>query len=158
MNSHLVRAGPKLANNLPHIPFHLTFQKFLTRLKFKRISVEETIKQIDSISVTKSSAFHGLSPRLLKDAFDCLPIHLTYIFNLSIDTGIFPTSWKSANVILMPKEGAKDDPNNYRPISLLPLPGKMLEKLVHHRLFLYLDTHSNLQIDRAVFAQALVPH
>lgn len=89
MNNHLVGAGPKLANNLPHVPFHLTFQKFLTRLKFKRISVEETIKQIDSISVTKSSAIDGLSSRVLKDAFDCLPIHLTYIFNLSIDTGTF---------------------------------------------------------------------
>lgn len=76
--------------------------------------------------------------------FSCLPIHLTYEFNLSIDTGVFPTSWKKANVILILKEGARDDANNYRPISLLPLPGKMLEKLVHHRLFLYINANSIL--------------
>lgn len=142
MNNFLVQAGPKLANDLPHIPFRLTFSKFLTRLKFKRITVAETLKQIEAINIAKSSAIDGLSSCILKDALLCLPIHLAYIFNLSIDTGVFPTSWKNANVVLIPKEGARDDPNNYRPVSLLPLPGKMLEKLIHHRLFNYINEHT----------------
>lgn len=142
MNNHLTTAGPKLANQLPDIPFRLTFNRFLTTLKFKRITVEETFKQIEAINVAKSSAIEDLSSRLLKDALACLPIHLTYIFNLSIEMGEFPSSWKNANVILIPKDGSKTDPNNYRPISLLPLPGKMLEKLVHHRLFQYINSNS----------------
>lgn len=80
MNNHPVNAGPKLANDLPHIPFCLTFQNFLTCLKFKRITVEETIKQNEAISLSKSSAIEGLSSRILKDALLCLPVHLAYIF------------------------------------------------------------------------------
>lgn len=90
--------------------------------------------------MSKSSAVDDLSSRVLKDALLCLPIHLCYIFNLSIDQGIFPTAWKKANVILIPK----DNPSNYRPISLLLLPGKLLEKLIHQRLFHYLETNAIL--------------
>lgn len=144
MNEYLTSAGRKLAEQLPDIPFKSTIQNFATALKFRRITVEETLQQIESISLSKSSAIDGLSSRVLKDALMCLPIHLCYIFNLSIDQGIFPMEWKKANVILIPKDGPKDNPSNYRPISLLPLPGKMLEKLIHRRLFNYLEDNSIL--------------
>lgn len=136
MNHFLTSAGPKLANALPHTPFRSTIEEFRSNLVFRRITVEETIKMIEGIDISKSSALDNLSSRLLKDAFLALPIHLTYIFNLSIDTAEFPESWKRSNVVLIPKEGVRDNPNNYRPISLLPLPGKLLEKLVHTRLYI----------------------
>lgn len=123
-----------------NVPFRQTFRDFLTTLRLRRISVEETVKVIEKIEIGKSSAVDRLSARLLKDALSVLPIHLAFLFNLSLDTGIFPSSWKRANVILIPKEGESSDPSNYRPISLLPLPGKLLEKLIHDRLMDYLMT------------------
>lgn len=53
--------------------------------------------------------------------------------------------------MLIPKEGSKFDPNNYRPISLLPLPGKMLEKLIHARLFTYLEANNILTVKQGGF-------
>lgn len=138
MNSFLTSAGPKLANALPHTPFHSTFDEFKSKLRFKRITVEETIKQVENMNIEKSSALDGLSSRLIKDAFLCLLIHLAYIFNLSIDNAVFPESWKQSNFVLIPMDGLKSYPNNYRPISLLPLPGKLLEKLIHACLCEYL--------------------
>lgn len=151
MNEFLVAAGPKLACAIPNIPFIATFNRFMTRLKLTRITVEETVKVIDQICISKSSAVAKLTSRVLKDAFLAIPIHLNFVYNLSIDTGIFPESWKKGNVVLIPKEGSRSDPNNYRPISLLPLPGKMLEKLIHSRLYTFLESNHILTTKQGGF-------
>ena len=61
------------------------------------------------------------------------------MLNLSIRTSTFPDAWKRATVIPIPKTGNLTMVQNYRPISLLPLPGKILEKLVHHQLSSFLE-------------------
>ena len=64
---------------------------------------------------------------------------MSNLFNLSLRTCKFPSKWKQAKIIPLHKGGSKDDVNNYRPISLLPLPGKLLEKIIHLRLMKYLE-------------------
>ncbi|KAL1448214.1 hypothetical protein WDU94_005667 [Cyamophila willieti] len=54
---------------------------------------------------------------------------LTHIFNTSLSTGVFPTEWKSANVVPLRKVNSPSSCNDYRPISLLPTLSKALEKL-----------------------------
>ena len=56
---------------------------------------------------------------------------LVYQVNLSLSTGIYPTSWKIATVVPLHKGEGKSSMGNYRPISLLPVPGKIIEKIVH---------------------------
>ena len=56
------------------------------------------------------------------------------MYNFSIQTNTFPDDWKKALVIPIPKTGNLTDVQNYRPISLLPLPGKILEKLIHKQI------------------------
>ena len=70
--------------------------------------------------------------------------HIVYIFNLSLQTGIFPQKWKIATVVPLFKGAARDEVSNYRPISLLPLPGKILEKIVHRRISLFLENNNLL--------------
>ena len=55
---------------------------------------------------------------------------ITKHFNLSLKTGIFPTDWKFARVVPIPKTGNPESPSNYRPISILPIISKLLEKHV----------------------------
>ena len=68
----------------------------------------------------------NISARLLKEAAPAVTHSLAIIINLSITTGIFPNSSKTAQVTPMFKEDAKTDPNNYRPISVLPVVSKLV--------------------------------
>ena len=61
------------------------------------------------------------------------------MINLSFSTGIFPQKWKVANIVPLQKSGDPTDVNNLRPISLLPLPGKIIERVVHTQLSEYLE-------------------
>ena len=67
------------------------------------------------------------------------------ILNLSFNTGIFPDDWKMEQITPLPKDGDLTQCNNYRPISLLPLPGKIAEKIVHNRLITYFETNELLK-------------
>ena len=64
---------------------------------------------------------------------------ITYICNQSLKSSIFPNKWKEGKVTPLHKSGAKDDINNYRPISVLPVLSKLLEKHVHDSLMDYLS-------------------
>ena len=59
---------------------------------------------------------------------------LRIIFNKCITTGMFPDSWKYANVQPIHKNDNRQTVNNYRPISLLPICGKSLEKIVFDKV------------------------
>ena len=80
----------------------------------------------------------------MKDAFQAIPEIITLCFNLSLETGIFPCRWKLAKVVPLFKSGDVSNVNNYRPVSLLPLPGKLLEKIVHKHLLNYIETYDLL--------------
>ena len=56
-------------------------------------------------------------------------------------TGIFLTSWKAARVQPVPKNGPKTIPSNYRPISLLPIICKAMERCSNSKLLKYLECH-----------------
>ncbi len=70
--------------------------------------------------------------------------HLTIIINTSIVTGIFPASWKNAIVTPLHKKGNQDEISNYRPISLLPIFSKILEKINANQLVSFLETNKSL--------------
>ncbi|XP_043246619.1 uncharacterized protein LOC122394102 [Amphibalanus amphitrite] len=61
------------------------------------------------------------------------------MYRESLDTGILPEDWTSANVVPIYKKGSKDDPSNYRPVSLTPVPCKVLEAIIRDRLMEHLQ-------------------
>ena len=112
-------------------PPHYTRDDFFEIQAVKEVDVS---KEIESIDIKKSSGFSHINSRVLKEAFKALIPELTIVFNISIQSESFPDSWKSATVIPIPKSGDLCKVENYIPISLLPLPGKLLEKVVHTQL------------------------
>lgn len=68
----------------------------------------------------------------------------TYLLNLSLSTGSLPEEWKMATVVPIPKVKNSHNVTDLRPISLLPLPGKILEHFVHTNLLTYLERHDLL--------------
>lgn len=70
-----------------------------------------------------------ISDKILKATAPSTAAPVTKLFNICISTGIFPTNWKLSSFVPVPKsQSDKGNPKNYRPISLLPIPSKLLEK------------------------------
>ena len=64
------------------------------------------------------------------------------LFNMSYRTGKIPQEWKNANVVPIHKKKDKSNVENYRPISLLPICGKMFEKITFNNLYPYLNANN----------------
>ena len=121
-----------------------TLSSDLALKQFEELNKIEVLKVIKEINISKSSGLDNISSFIIKELFEILLPKVTYLFNLSIRTETFPREWKSALVIPIPKTGDLTSVKNYRPISLLPLPGKILEKLVHRQLSGHLEGESLL--------------
>ena len=111
-------------------------------------SVEKFFKHID---VSKATGCDNIGPRLLKIAAPYIAESVTYICNQSIKTSQFPEKWKKAKVTPLHKGGPKDDLNNYRPISILPVMSKFLEKHIHDSLMTYLVKFNLLHKNQSGF-------
>ena len=79
-----------------------------------------------------------MSTKILKDANEVRVAYLTYIFNCSLYSRIFPDEWEIARVSPVYKSGGNEMCGNYRPISVLSVTAKLFEKLVCDQLNCYL--------------------
>ena len=101
---------------------------------------EEVLHLLEMIDVSKSSGSDGISDHnMLKETATSIAAPVTKLFNLSISTGIFPDKWKLSSVVPIPKSVDKGNLGNYRPISLLPVLSKLLERHIFSLLFKHLD-------------------
>jgi hypothetical protein len=78
---------------------------------------------------------------MLKIVANIIAPSLTYIFNLSLSTGIFIDIWKNARVNPTYKEGSRRNMGNYRPISILPILSKVFEKEVFRQIYQYFNVN-----------------
>ena len=94
---------------------------------------------IDNIDTTKSSGFQNISSKCLRDTLSVLVSQLLYIFKQSYKLGIFPTDWKKASILPLFKGGVKENVSNYRPVSILPIPGKLSERIIHDHIMTFFE-------------------
>jgi len=87
-------------------------------------------ERLSGLSAHKSMGPDGMHPRVLRKLAEVIAGLLSIIFERSWRTGEVPEDWRIANVTLVFKKGKKEDPGNYRPVSLTSVPGKVLEQLV----------------------------
>ena len=88
--------------------------------------------------VSKATGTDNIGPRLLKISAPHIADDITFICKHSIRNSSFPNKWKEAKVSPLHKNGPLEDVNNYRPISILPVLSKVLEKHVHDSFSYYL--------------------
>ena len=99
------------------------------------IEEHEVLNELRKLDTKKAMGPDGINGQLLKGtARSSAPI-LTRIFNRSLRCKSFPQHWKLANVTPIYKKGDKQNPINYRPVSLLCITSKVFEKLIFHRLY-----------------------
>ncbi|KAF1484442.1 hypothetical protein FQV17_0012354, partial [Megadyptes antipodes antipodes] len=78
----------------------------------------------------KSMGPDGIHPRVLRELVEELAKPLSIIYQQSWLTGEVPDDWRLANVTPIYKKGRKEDPGNYRPVSLTSVPGKIMERFI----------------------------
>lgn len=103
---------------------------------------EEVDNLLSSLKVKTSTGPDGISSHMLKNTSYSVSPSLCKLFNRSLSTGCFPAEWKISNITPVFKSGDKGSVSNYRPISLLSIPSKILERIVHRRLLHHLITNS----------------
>ena len=100
---------------------------------------EDYHKIIKSMKAKKSTGFDEISNRLIKEVQNQIKVPLMDIINSSLCSSTVPSSWKVAKIIPLHKGGDRTDMNNYRPISLLSALSKVLEKVVHHQTYNFVE-------------------
>lgn len=109
---------------------------------FKPITPDEVKFEIMSMAVNKSHGFYSFPTFILKYACDnYIKDILVNIFNRSLESGKYPSTFKMVKVIQIFKADDESDPNNnyYRPISLLSNFNRIFEKLMYTRTNSFID-------------------
>ena len=101
------------------------------------MSEETVLKHLQDLDENKAQGLDNQSRKFLKDGATVLAKPISQICNLSIKYSIFPSDCKIAKLKPLFKKGSKTDPQNYRPISLLPLVSKIIEQviMIKHNVF-----------------------
>ena len=150
LNDHFCKVGPNLQAKIPIVP-GLSFSDYLAEVPtpstkfetFESIVEAEVKAYIKSLPTNKSIA-DNIPLRIFKVLINPIIAPITHIINLSLATGRLPDIYKYAKVCAIHKSGPIDDPNNYRPISILPLIGKCIEYIVNRQLSDYMESNNLL--------------
>ena len=90
------------------------------------------------LDVAKATGLHQIFNKILKLATPVIYKQLTDLFNLSLKSLEFPDDWKLVKVIPVFEARERNNPNNYRPISVLSTVSRVFEKLVYEQVYHYL--------------------
>ncbi len=108
------------------------------------ITTDFILKHLKSMANSKATGLDGFSVKILKMSAPAIVASITKICNLSIQTGIFPDKWKEARVTPIYKKGNREACCNYRPVSVLPILSKIIEKHIFKYLYTFLNTNKLL--------------
>ena len=105
---------------------------------------QELIEIVKEMKCSKAQGHDGFDTILLKHIIKEIATPLTHIFNHSFQEGVFPTKFKMAKIVPIFKSGDQSDMSNYRPIALLNVIGKLLEKCFYNRLISFVSNENIL--------------
>lgn len=106
-----------------------------------QVTKEEVYKLLAAVDTSKSPGADGVPSKVLKLAALELAPSLTFIFNWSLSSSVLPEEWKEATITPLHKKASRTNPSNYRPISLLSVTSKLLERIVHKRVMEHISPH-----------------
>ena len=145
-NTFFTNIRSKLASKIPNAS--TTFESYINKpdsiMKTKQLSMNELKDAFFSLNINKSPGYDDISFNVVKKCFNSLCEPLKYLFNLSIEKGIFPDDLKIAKVTPIYKADDKSDLSNFRPISVLSCFSKILERIMYNRLYQYLTENKIL--------------
>ena len=146
LNSYFVSIG---VNASDHTSLHdeasfidTLFTRCNESVFFKPISPVDILSIVKGLKNSKTCGHDDLNSFVLKKIIHYIVDPLCYIFNMSLNFGKYPQSFKLAKVIPVFKKGNRNQCNNYRPISILPCISKILERVVYNQIYDFLTKHN----------------
>ena len=104
-----------------------------SNFNFTLTTQQTVLKILKDIKTYKAPGIDNVKGMFLRDGANILAAPIAQLCNLSMSTTAFPSECKTAKLKPLFKKGSRTDPKNYRPISLLPLISKIIEKVVHEQ-------------------------
>ena len=116
-------------------------------------SESDILKVIRNLEPNKAHGHDEISIPMLQicDKTICKPLYL--IFSSCMESDIFPSQWKIANVVPAYKRDDKPNVKNYRPVSLLPIFGKVFERLIYNEMFSFFIENDLISANQSGFKQ-----
>ena len=147
-NQYFINIGPTLANKIPQdnkCPTTYMDNRVLESMVIAPV-VEEEVRSIIKSLNDSSAGWDAISSRVVKATYSCFLTPLTHVVNISLLNGVFPSELKIARVIPLFKSGEPRNFSNYRPVSVLPLFSKILERLMYTRLLSFITKNNILYV------------
>ena len=147
-NNFFINIGPTLAKKIPRDTRSPTeyMKNRVTEQMVVEPVVEDEVESIIKSLKDGSPGWDAISSQVVKTTYRSFIQPITHIVNLSLMTGIFPTELKIARVTPLFKSADSTLFSNYRPVSVLPLFSKILERLMYTRLLSFLNKHKVLYL------------
>ena len=118
-------------------------QKRTCQLNFSPVHPDEVLKILKDLTNSAAVGLDGIDTYVLKLVKEELNPAITHIVNLSLSEQKYPTKWKTSKIIPLYKKDDPLCPKNYRPVSIIPILSKVLERVVHNQMIKYI-TENNL--------------
>ena len=99
-------------------------------------------KKLRNLKLNKAAGMDGIHTNILKALSEEISLPLCMIFRKSLNEGVVPLDWRAADVVPLYKKGAKNNPSNYRPVSLTSVVCKILESIIKDAISIHLESNT----------------
>ena len=151
---HFVFVGTNLAKKITSKPDDDCLKYVVSvnnKMTLNTINTKYVLDAIGRLKNEKASGPYKVTIQLAKDTAKFIAYPIMFIFNSLITNEIFPNVRKTASATPIHKSGSKSDLNNYRPIPVISVFVRMLERLVHDQLSELLTVNNILTSSQAAF-------
>lgn len=126
-----------------------------TSFELSEVTCDQVISVVKKMKNSDSKDFFGLSNSFIKTVLFYIVLPLTFCINSCIREGVFPKFFKVSKTTPIHKKGSWDLPENFRPVSILPIISKVFEAIIQSQLYNYLESNGLLTVAQYGFRSGL---